>query len=441
MFQNIKNLSIQAKKALIGVIIIKFATGFITTWGILNIYYYCYFKSVKKQKQNTYNQKQLNPDLKIKEISLLITITTIPVGIASLFSLRICRKYGYEPIIRISVIISSCSLIVSSYQDTFYKFALFYMIIPIFLIGSCVMPVLYCLWSHFPKNTGSATGIALASFGISGFLFLIITNKMVNPQNLKAEIDYQEGKQNYKLFGENVFKNIPQMVFNVGLIQLALNTFGCFFISYNKNQQDDLENNKQNIQQLIPNSIRSLKKDIFSQNFQLIYFSSFFINFIFIFLSLNFKIYGLTKINNDLFLTYLATIASVLGSLSTIFWGFIVDKFTFVYIYPNMILCLIFSICLFPLLSSFKFLFALDFIIFSLVEKGIYTIVAPGLVQLFGMSVGAELSVIKGTSFYAALFLVPIIQIWLLLHFNYDQCIFFIGLSLFISYFMSYYIR
>ncbi len=43
------------------------------------------------------------------------------------------------------------------------------------------MPILFCLWSYFPKNTGGATGIALACFGISGFIFLIITNRMMNP--------------------------------------------------------------------------------------------------------------------------------------------------------------------------------------------------------------------------------------------------------------------
>jgi len=49
--------------------------------------------------------------------------------------------------------------------------------------GATVMPVLYCIWSHFPAKTGNVTGIALASFGLATFFYSIIATFIVNPHN------------------------------------------------------------------------------------------------------------------------------------------------------------------------------------------------------------------------------------------------------------------
>jgi len=63
------------------------------------------------------------------------------------------------------------------------------------LLGVATMPLLYLLWSHFPKKTGGITGVALTAFGISAFSSCFIATFVVNPDNTVASIPYVEGVQ------------------------------------------------------------------------------------------------------------------------------------------------------------------------------------------------------------------------------------------------------
>ena len=92
------------------------------------------------------------------------------------------------------MIISPLSMMLGSSQTDFYSFALLNTIIASSCFGATVMPVLYCLWSHFPTKTGNVTGIALASFGLATFFFSIIATLIVNPDNIPATIPYSEGQ-------------------------------------------------------------------------------------------------------------------------------------------------------------------------------------------------------------------------------------------------------
>lgn len=56
-------------------------------------------------------------------------------------------------------------------------------------------------------------------------------------------------------------------------------------------------------------------------------------------------------------------------------------------------------------------------------ERGLQTIIGPGLVKIFGMQLGAELLPLKGTSFFLALISIPLVQLALLQHFNFDEVI------------------
>lgn len=62
------------------------------------------------------------------------------------------------------------------------------------------MPLLYLLWSHFPKKTGGITGVALTAFGISALASCILATFVVNPDNRVASIPYVEGVQVKKKF-------------------------------------------------------------------------------------------------------------------------------------------------------------------------------------------------------------------------------------------------
>ncbi|KAL4483010.1 hypothetical protein ABPG74_019036 [Tetrahymena malaccensis] len=605
----------QARNTFLGVILVKFGTGAIGIWGIINIYFFSFYK-------------QNDDNLRMSEFVFLITFAAIPMSVIAIFSVRIAQMYGFEKIIRSAMIINPISIMLGSTQDNFYTFALFNTFIASICFGSTVMPILYCLWSHFPTKTGNTTGVALASFGLATFFYSIFATYIVNPQNLPATIEYIEGQQTYYLFEEAVNQNVPSMVFWIGFVQMLFCIPGAFLISNNKesetllneeNQEEEeqelemnllgssfeknivvqqeeqkynqfqqgvmvleqqnshqLFNNQPNLQKQSSERISSTpsnkqKKKSFSQQyllewhaqvldsqfsnnsnekrqsnqqiaslqqipqgnilnqqntsikvlqdkqlqqstvkqnrdspkqeqqckvkqqeqnqesnyqkqqqnsvmehkqqqqhtqqkqdsilqfesncsfhsdltlmdaikskpFKIIYVSTFLLSCFSLFISINFKTYGLTKINDDHFLTYIITFSTLISSISNIGWGYLVDKYNFKTVYLRLIIVILAAGFLFPIFSDSKLGFYIFFQILSASERGLYTIIGPGLVKIFGMKLGAELFPVKSTSFFLALVVLPVIQFFLLKFFDYDDTIHFLLIGIVASYFLS----
>lgn len=126
-------------------------------------------------------------------LTLLITIAGLPACILAVLSIRICKRFGFEKIIRGALVLSPISFLIGSQQENFWIFAFSCAFVLSLCLGSTMMPLLYCLWSHFPKKTGNATGIVLTAFGISAFSACLLATFIVNPENIPATIPYTEG--------------------------------------------------------------------------------------------------------------------------------------------------------------------------------------------------------------------------------------------------------
>ena len=109
------------------------------------------------------------------------------------------------------------------------------------------------------------------------------------------------------------------------------------------------------------------------------------------FLSVNFKVYGIQKINDDHFLLLVILISAILGALSKFVWGVLIDKYNFKYVI---------SVCLslggiftftFCFVSSNKLLFLIWYTVITVCERGFLTIGAPALIKIFGLYIGTNL--------------------------------------------------
>ncbi|EGR30235.1 major facilitator superfamily protein, putative [Ichthyophthirius multifiliis] len=409
----------EAQNTLIGVVLVKFGLGAIGIWGVANTYFFSYFL-------------KYNPELKLSEFNFLVTVAAIPMIIITLFSLQVCEKYGFEKIIKITMIINPICVLIGSYQKNFYIFAAFNTLISSISFGITAMPMLYCLWSHFPSKTGNTTGIALASFGLATFFYSLIVTFIVNPQNLPANIEYEEGTQVKYYFNDIFAKQNVQNIQKINEQQMTKSKSDSHLFKptnqlKNQNYQDDV-----NIE------ILNLKEAIKTQPFILIYVSTFFLSCFSLFISLNYKTYGLTKINDDHFLTYLISITTIVSSLSNILWGYLVDRYQFRSVYIFLICIILISGFIFPIISSNIFGFSIIYQILGSTERGLYTIIGPGLVQIYGIKLGSELFPIKSTSFFLALVLVPVIQVFLLKRYTYDQIIHIFNFGIAISLILSF---
>ena len=142
-------------------------------------------------------------------------------------------------------------------------------------------------------------------------------------------------------------KNVPLSIFVVGVICFVLMVPGAFFIqrkslsteslSLIKNDQRsesvateiDTSDSGENEENGAASSTFHLKKYIFNRSFLLLLITSCNVSLQVFFISLNFKVYGTEKINDDHYLMTVLVVSQIVASLSKFVWGYAIDKMSF----------------------------------------------------------------------------------------------------------------
>lgn len=149
---------------------------------------------------------------------------------------------------------------------------------------------------------------------------------------------------------------------------------------------------------------------VFSLNFILIFTASLLNSLMSTYALTNFKIIFLPIINDDHFLTYILVIYSTASMVGTFYWGWYGDKHG---ITKTMLFISVADGCfkLLLLLISGKFWYGFYFLLIGIFDKGMITVVGPGLVELFGIEGGTELLPFKASSVLITFAIIPIVQI------------------------------
>ena len=174
----------------------------------------------------------------------------------------------------------------------------------------------------------------------------------------------------------------------------------------------------------------SLKTGLLSAPFIILFLNALCAAMFSIFLSLNFKTYGLQKVNDDHFVTFLSFLNGLASAMGRLFWGCFLDRNRFKNIYVVLELLLAIFTFSFSWVSSFSIvLFALWIFITAFIEGGLVTVLGPGLCKIFGMTVGPQLYPVKTLTFYLSLIFIPILQFFLLNHISLDTLFTFLALG------------
>lgn len=91
--------------------------------------------------------------------------------------------------------------------------------------GLIYMMPLECALKYFPNKKGKVSGIIIAGFGMGSFIFNFVTLAIVNPDDLHPD-------EHTKLFGEEVYNNVPSMFRVLAICYAALGALGIFLIKY-----------------------------------------------------------------------------------------------------------------------------------------------------------------------------------------------------------------
>ena len=151
------------------------------------------------------------------------------------------------------------------------------------------------------------------------------------------------------------------------------------------------------------------------------------------------KIIFMPIINDDGYLAMCSVVLTVAGMLGAPFWGTVADRAGFK---KTLLL-----VCLTDLVTKLIGLFCTEkwnivvmYFMIGFNDRGIITIIGPGLIEIFGLEMATELAPYKGFSMFMAYLTVPLFQIVLSNFFSYQGILLlFIGFTMAAVYLAHYF--
>lgn len=160
-------------------------------WGSIQTYCLSYFYFTKDQ--GSIRAGATEPDQNATPkfgIWVLSTQIWCQMGMGYFGSL-LQKKVNPKLVILCSGILVVATLLFAINSTSWWQFFIFYGIaFPMSMGVSYYIPIM-CAWEWFPEWKASVTGIILAGYGLGGFVFGLITADIVNPENLKPDVEGQ----------------------------------------------------------------------------------------------------------------------------------------------------------------------------------------------------------------------------------------------------------
>ncbi|KAH9281322.1 Oxalate:formate antiporter [Echinococcus granulosus] len=225
-------------------------------------------------------------------------------------------------------------------------------------VGFAYSVVMQAAASWFPVNGGFVIGLIAAGFGLGALVFTPIQMAYVNPENVKVN--------NVTRYYEDpgVLSRVPTSYLVIGGVMLGLQIIGCAIIRRKPTPKEDSIpelRQKKEIGDALLEVEGDQKEVILNEEVNLspmetlrcryFYFLwlLMFCNIIPITLITSaYKIFGNEYLADDIYLTTIGTLSSLFNCLGRVFWGYLVDKFSFKLPIGCMLVLWSFSLFCFP---------------------------------------------------------------------------------------------
>ena len=387
------NLS-DAKKTLIGVVLIKLSTGIISTWGSINLYLLSYFHQQGESVSSSTN-------------SLLLLGIVVPTSLIILIAPAISNRIGYELTIKLCgwiFLVSPQLLIMKTTVLTTWIFGL---LIPCSCFAVSTIPLFNCMWTQFPQHRNKVTSVAVTCFSLGGILWNTLFTILVNPNNLKTTIE-EEGMQ---FFSEDVSNLVIPVFRGLFVISGIMFVTGSYYIKRGSEEpiiedaQKLVEVNEikeyeeyeildrlsggafsvRKSEQLLPDeTVVYLSQALKNWKFIFVFLISLFSGLYQIFIMMNVKIIYMPIVQDDYFIVECLVVSTVISIGGAFFWGYLGDKYGFFStLFAFTFIDLVIKV--FGCFSVSKLGILLLFCGIGLVDKAMLTIMGPGLVEIFGI--------------------------------------------------------
>lgn len=188
-------------------------------------------------------------------------------------------------------------------------------------------------WSHLPGRKGIVSGVIVSGLGLGAFLYGIIIQQIVNPNNLPTE-EYvlESGVVGYG-FSSEVTDRVPMMLGALAAMFAAQVIIGIIMISdFKKVEAEVNEDDWEDVERVRLEKLAKkapVMKLVFSWEFLELYILTLMQIFYGYFIMNSFKTYGAATIKNDAFLTVIGSVGALVNGVMRIFWSSLLDYFPF----------------------------------------------------------------------------------------------------------------
>lgn len=131
-----------------------------------------------------------------------------------------------------------------------------------------------------------------------------------------------------------------------------------------------------------------------------------------IYLVMNVKLVYMPIINDDHFLSYCSALVTISAVVGAPFWGYVADEKGFKATLL-MLVCFDTVLKLVGVYCDEKWNLALLFFLLGVNDKGMLTIIGPGLIGMFGIDMATELIPYKGLAVFFGYIIGPVFQMLL----------------------------
>ena len=127
---------------------------------------------------------------------------------------------------------------------------------------------------------------------------------------------------------------------------------------------------------------------------------------------MNLKIIYLPYFNDDNLINLLLVIAEITSFVGTLFWGFMGDIYSSRKMIP-VIVAVVTVISIYLAFVREKVAVFIGFAFLGFIDKGIFVLYGPTLIEIFGLNRATELLPSKGVAIFISLILAPVLSILL----------------------------
>lgn len=371
----------QGYRVVFGGVLIHLVLGTFYLWGGISIYVASYLR-------------HYDPDITIDLVKGVFPFMMITINAGMSLGVKLANRFGPKIVIGIAMLVFCFSTFVCGFITSFIPFFAVYAGLIGFSSGIIYMVPVNCGWRYFPTKKGKVSGFIIGGYGLGSFIFNFIALALVNPNNDKPTVI--EGTHKYFPY-DGVAQNVPFMLKVLGACYLGVGMLGTFLVRNPENKyvehhdEHDIltkEGEKKKVEEM-HHDCHSIGQGIKAKPFWIMFIMVICGTFFGYLMANNYKVYGLTKIPDDAFVTLCGSIGSLANGSSRAIWAAFYDRFGFKRVYFVLLTLQALLCATLNSVSEVKALYLVFYCLIMSCEGGQISMYPAVTAKVFGSKVGS----------------------------------------------------